>query len=92
MKLKTLLKRLGTYESIRALSANQYIIYLTNGALFQSYETIMGIKYKGETYVRDPWKISVTTSKYLYQFLYITEGKKELEKEIEKGKIKLFKE
>jgi|TARA_R110002167_G_scaffold21202_2_gene77268 hypothetical protein len=60
--------------------------------IFQSYDTIIAtIEYKNNTTKvlldNDALNYSRTTSKYLYQFMYM--NRKEIEKQIEQNKIKL---
>jgi hypothetical protein len=92
MKLQTLLKRLGTFEKVEQIANNQVIIYFKKGKIFQSYNTIMLVEINNQYYIRRDWQISVTTSKYLYEVLWITEDnkKKGLEKRIKSGSLKFF--
>lgn len=73
--------------------ANQFVIKLDDGYYFQSYETViayMPLNYNQESIILDPdWAYSVTTLKYLKQFLGINESKKRIEKLIDLGIYKV---
>lgn len=87
MKTQTLLKRLKGIPKVEALTspssgqavANQVVIHMDNGQVFQSYDSTVAIKYKGKVYLTNEFDYSVTTSKYLKQFCgkSATEIKKE---------------
>lgn len=104
MKLKTLKKRLKGFAEVRNMEspswkggkvANQFIIELENAKIFQSYNSIIAIKYfpkdsyMPKIYLTDDWDYSVTTGKYRNQFL--GETKKETEEKIRLGQYKILK-
>jgi hypothetical protein len=95
MKLNELKKKLGMQESLEFLANNQVIIYFENGAIFQSYDTIIVVSLYGVgDFVKKDWQISPTTSKYLYQYLHISGSnkKKKLEEGIKEEILKTFEE
>ena len=76
--------------------ANQFRIYTDEGVIFQSYKTKICVKAKGQTYLnnkmieinkrkdmKEAWKSSRTTSKWLRIFL--NEDKKTIDNKIESG-------
>lgn len=73
--------------------ANQYIIDDGENTFFQSYETIIAMYPNYDdtkiTLDKDSWDYSVTTLKYLKEFLAVTISKKEIEKKIKTGEYKL---
>ena len=75
--------------------ANQFIIEVNGVVYFQSYETIIAKKEKGEiTIDENYWDYSKTTLKYLKEFLrdecrLMVWNKKDIEKLIRDGIIKL---
>ena len=65
---------------------NQYVCNIGDTEIFQSYETVVAIRRPGKPdTVAVGWPFFQTTSRYLYQFLGITGGKKELEARIKNG-------
>lgn len=76
MKTTTLLKRLNGVPKVYPLTSprsgeavkNQIVIRMTNGEVFQSYDSTIAIDYKGKIYLTKDFDYSVTTSKYLKQF------------------------
>jgi len=74
--------------------ANQFIIEVDGCVFFQSYQTLIAKKCKGEITISEDWSYSRTTAKYFYEFLrtygYFTiNGKKDVEELIEKGTLKV---
>lgn len=67
--------------------ANQFLIKLSDGAIFQSYETLIAVKYNdGRIKLAEGWgDYSRTTSKYLYQFLNM--NRKEIQEAVKAGAI-----
>jgi len=96
MKLSTLKKRLKGFANIQNMSSvssgrdvcNQFEIYFDNAKVFQSYSSIIAIRYKGTIYLTDKYDYSVTTMKYLKQFL--GHGIKETRELLESGSYKLL--
>ena len=73
---------------------NQYVIYVDNGIVFQSYDCIIAfIDNRGSVTVGYYWDCSKTTRTHLYSFLrkyskYVSiNSKKEVEKLIKSGEI-----
>lgn len=68
--------------------ANQFVIDTNEGQYFQSYETVIAF-YENKTGIfyldNDSWDYSVTTLKYLKQFLGSSYTKKEIQKMIDDG-------
>lgn len=72
MKKSEIMKELGSFVTCRPIISersgeavrNQYEVVFENGRVFQSYETLIAVRLKGKLYI-DPYKYSVTTSKYL---------------------------
>ena len=63
---------------------NQFIISTDKGVYFQSYNSIIAFKSKGNIYLdKQCWDYSTTTGRYRNQFLNETE--KETEKKIASG-------
>ena len=63
---------------------NQFRMSVGSMLIYQSYRTICAIKYKGKVYLRKgAFDLSKTTSKYLREFLYVTEPTKKFLKSIE---------
>lgn len=97
MKLSTLKKRLKGFGRVSNLISdrsgrevsNQFEISFDNGYLFQSYSSIIAIQHKGTTYLTDDYDYSVTTMKYLKQFL--GHGIKETRELLKSGSYKLLK-
>lgn len=68
--------------------ANQFLIVDFDTDYFQSYDSIIVMRHKGEvTLDRDTWNYSKTTSKYRNMFL--NETTEETRKKIENGTYKL---
>ena len=88
--LNELINELGNFKYVRKLNNNQYEVVFEKGFLFQSYQTIMAIKTWYGTYVRENWKISKTTSKYLYKFFDL--DRKEFLQKLKENKIQYFKD
>ena len=64
---------------------NQFILRGNDFEVFQSYDTVIAIKYKGKTYLDETcWDCSTTTGKYRNLFLW--EKKAETMKKIKSGK------
>lgn len=78
--------------------ANQLVIKVNECIYFQSYKTIIAKKCNGEVTLSTSWDYSRTTLKYLYQFLrdycffFNVRGKKDVEKLIKDGIIKVAEE
>lgn len=63
---------------------NQFKVFLSNGVAFQSYSSLIAIKFNnGEVYVSDKWDYSATTLKHFKLFLGSSKTKKELQKLID---------
>jgi hypothetical protein len=68
--------------------ANQFIIETENGEVFQSYDSIIGIKERGQVTLDETyWEYSTTTAKYRNQWL--GEKKPETQRKIDSGEYKL---
>ena len=74
--------------------ANQFIIYIDGGIVFQSYDSnIAFIDNKGNVTLGYHWDYSATTRKHLYSFLrkyskfVLINSKKQVEKLIKSGDI-----
>lgn len=74
--------------------ANQFLIYTDKGVYFQSYRSVIAVKFYGCNchggsiwLDSERWDYSVTTGKYRNQFLM--ETKKETEAKIASGEYKL---
>ena len=86
-------KLIGKVESMTSSNgnkvANQFIITNESTRIFQSYDTIIAVKYNdGVLYLdSEKWNYSKTTSKYRNQFTRLTTD--ETKKAIKDGKIKL---
>ena len=64
--------------------ANQFIIYTTEGSIFQSYNSTIVKIENGKTYLDlNKWDYSKTTGKY--RNIFLNENKKEKEKKIKSG-------
>ena len=48
---------------------NQFIIEFENGKIFQSYNSIIAVKFKGQVYLGQEWNYSKTTATYRNSFL-----------------------
>lgn len=67
-----LLTKLGNYVTIRPIISprsgeavrNQTAVIFENGSLFQSYDTIIGVRTGGKLYLSEQHDCSVTTSKW----------------------------
>jgi hypothetical protein len=66
---------------------NQFIITDGNAEYFQSYQTIVAKRENGKITISSQNPYSVTTSKYLYQFLNIS--RKEFNANIKTGKYQV---
>ena len=81
-------------------AANQFIIEVNNGVIFQSYDTIIAFydKRNSKVYVTEDWDYSNTTRKHFYIFLrdYCNAcgniRKKDIEYELKQGKYELVSE
>lgn len=69
--------------------ANQFIISTDAGEFFQSYRTVIAFNNNGQIYLDENWNWSVTTLKYLKEFLPDCFSKDEIYKAIEEGYYKL---
>lgn len=95
MKLSTIKKRLKGFGRISNMYsnsgrevANQFEVSFDNGYLFQSYSSIIAIRYKGQVYLTDKYDYSRTTMKYLKDFL--GHGVAETRELLESGSYKLL--
>ena len=78
-------------------AANQFIIEINNGVIFQSYDSVIAFynKNNGKVYVTEDWDCSNTTRKHFYIFLrdYCKAcgniRKKDIEYEFKQGKYEL---
>ena len=78
-------------------AANQFIIEVNNGVIFQSYDTIIAFydKRNSKVYVTQDWDYSNTTRKHFYIFLrdYCKAcgniRRKDIEYEFKQGKYEL---
>jgi len=84
MKVNQLVNNSG-----RAIN-NQFTISFNGGIAFQSYDSIIAIKYDDDRVVldKDYWNYSRTTSKYRSQFL--NETTKETQQKIDEGIYELL--
>ena len=81
-------------------AANQFIIEVNNGVIFQSYNSVIAFynKNNGKVYVTEDWDYSNTTRKHFYIFLrdYCNAcsniRKKDIEYELKQGKYELVSE
>lgn len=68
--------------------ANQFIIETERGEVFQSYDSIIGVKERGQVTLDETyWDYSTTTGKYRNQWL--DEKKPETQRKIDSGEYKL---
>lgn len=78
-------------------AANQFIIKVNNGVIFQSYNSVIAFynKNNGKVYVTKDWDYSNTTRKHFYIFLrnYCNtcgrRRKKDIENEFKQGNYEL---
>jgi len=64
--------------------ANQFIIYTTEGSIFQSYNSTIVKIENGKTYLDlNKWDYSKTTGKY--RNIFLNENKKQTEQKIKNG-------
>ncbi len=64
--------------------ANQFIIYTTEGSIFQSYNSTIVKIENGKTYLDlNKWDYSKTTGKY--RNIFLNENKKQTEEKIKSG-------
>ena len=91
--IKTILKEIPKIQNMISNNGNnipnQIIIRTNNGMFFQSYDTIIAAILRDGRMLLDKnkWDYSKTTSIYRNQFLQI--DKRETERLIKEGKIKL---
>lgn len=95
MKLTTIIKRLGGFEEVQNLKTqsgneapNQFILYFEHGSIFQSYRSVIAVKYRDKTYLTDDWNYSRTTSKY--RTWYLNESTKDTRDKINNGRYKIL--
>ena len=50
-------------------AANQFVITIDGGYIFQSYDSIIAFYKGGKVYLTEDWDYSKTTRKHLYIFL-----------------------
>lgn len=83
MKIENMISSKGNYVP------NQFIIKHDGKTWFQSYKTIIAVKYEDGSIALDEnyWDYSVTTGKY--RNLFLGESKKETQEKIDKGIYKL---
>jgi len=77
--------------SFRTLQKNQYIFEVKDAEIFQSYNSIIAIKYNNGSIILDSdyWDYSKTTGKY--RNIFLNEDKKQTEKKIKSGEYSLKK-
>ena len=64
--------------------ANQFVIYTTEGSIFQSYNSTIVKIENGKTYLDiNKWDYSKTTGKY--RNIFLNENKKQTEEKIKSG-------
>ena len=64
--------------------ANQFVIYTTEGSIFQSYNSTIVKIENGKTYIDlNKWDYSKTTGKY--RNIFLNENKKQTEEKIKSG-------
>ena len=91
--IKTVLKSIPNVQNMRSSNSNdvpnQFEIYTKDGKFFQSYSTVIAAKLNDGRILLDArkWDYSTTTGKYRNQFLNM--DKKETERAIKDGHIKL---
>lgn len=89
MTQKELSKKLGGFKGVENFyNKNQFLLRYQHGEIFQSYNTIIGIKIKEQIYLTPSHTYSMTTSKHTT--LWCGFDKKERLKQIENGKIILI--
>lgn len=69
--------------------ANQFIIETDQATFFQSYSTVIAMRNNGQVYLDENWDWSVTTLKYLKEFLPDNFSKSEIYTAIEEGYYKV---
>ena len=84
MKASTIKKQLGNFRRVKNMMSNggndvpnQFILYFENGTVFQSYNSIIAIRFNydvkyglsGKIVLSEDWDYSMTTSKYRNDFL-----------------------
>lgn len=65
--------------------ANQFSIRYDGKRMFQSYSTRIALVENGKVYLDPQWDYSVTTLKYLKEFLNQPGSKKDIQDKIESG-------
>lgn len=65
--------------------ANQFVIFLSNGTVFQSYSTVCAAKIGGKVYLTPDWDYGKTTMKYVKEFIGTTASASEIRKRIADG-------
>ena len=82
----SLMALLGGIENVSNLSsprsyrpvANQYNLTMKNGRAFQSYESLIAVRYNGKLYLTEDHDYSNTTSKYATQWTgYTTQERRQ---------------
>ena len=93
MKLLTAMRKLGGFKKVRNMKSfnsrrevpNQFILKFENGEVFQSYESIIAVKFNdGAVFLGEHWNYSRTTQKYRNEFL--RENTAETRNKLEIGK------
>lgn len=82
----SLMALLGGIENVSNLSsprsyrpvANQYNLTMKNGRAFQSYDSLIAVRYNGKLYLTDYHDYSNTTSKYATEWTgYTTQERRQ---------------
>ena len=69
---------------------NQFILTTNIGEFFQSYKTVIAANVDGQIHLDENWDWSVTTLKYLKEFLPDNFSKRDIYDAIESGKYKIM--
>lgn len=96
LKARLILDKLGGFRKVSNMTyngrsiPNQFILLFDNGRVFQSYDSIIVVKFFDESkfYLGEDWKYSKTTSKYRKEFISWTT--KELEQYIAEEKTEVL--
>lgn len=89
-----MVRNINSSRSGRAV-ANQFVITTNEGTYFQSYNSVIAkVDKEGRLTLSHLWDYSVTTSKYLYQFIkeywcrdYYSINKKWVAEKLKEGEI-----
>lgn len=65
--------------------ANQFVVFMQNGTVFQSYGTVCAARVDGKVYLTPDWDYSNTTLKYVKEYLNVACSAAEIRNRIAKG-------